>query len=73
MRFKTPVGSSLAYTDGKVKQGSFWRVPENLHAPIRQDAVLLRKGQDNEAARALMDYLRSERAQALIRSFGYGL
>ena len=67
------VAWSQVNLDGKVSQGSVWRVPENLHAPIRQDAVLLRKGQDNEAARALMDYLRSERAQALIRSFGYGL
>ena len=66
------VAWSQVNLDGKVSQGSVWRVPENLHAPIRQDAVLLRKGQDNEAARALMDYLRSERAQTVIRSFGYG-
>ena len=66
------VAWSQVNLDGKVSQGSVWRVPENLHAPIRQDAVLLRKGQDNQAARELMDYLRSERAQTVIRSFGYG-
>ena len=33
--------------------GSRWLVPQNLYAPIRQDAVLLKKGADNEAADGL--------------------
>jgi len=52
--------------------GSAWLVPEALHAPIRQDAVLLRHGADNAAASALLAYLRGPRAMALMRQFGYG-
>jgi molybdate transport system substrate-binding protein len=46
-------------------------VPAVAHAPIRQDAILLTKGQDSAAALSLMRYLRGERAKSLIRSYGY--
>jgi molybdate transport system substrate-binding protein len=41
--------------------------------PIQQDAILLTKGSENPAAVALMRFLRSDRAQVLIRSYGYAL
>jgi molybdate transport system substrate-binding protein len=58
---------------GKLKEGSVWRVPAQLHRPIRQDAILLRKGRDNAAAVALLNYLKGDKARAVIQSFGYGL
>ena len=48
-----------------------WRVPVELHEPIRQDAVLLRAGASNQAALALLEYLRSDAARAIIRAYGY--
>lgn len=67
------VALSQVWLDGQLAPGSAWIVPASLHAPIQQDAVLLRTGRDNPAALALMAFLRSERAQALIRAHGYGL
>ncbi len=67
------VALSQVFADGKLSQGSAWMIPDKLYAPIRQDAVLLTPGKDNTAAAALMAYLRSGRAQDIIRSFGYGL
>lgn len=52
--------------------GSRWPVPENLYTPIRQDAVLLNRGKDNPAAPALIDYLKSDAARAVIQRYGYG-
>ncbi len=52
--------------------GSRWPVPENLYDPIRQDAVLLAKGKENPAAQALLDYLKSDAARAVILKYGYG-
>jgi molybdate transport system substrate-binding protein len=52
-------------------QGSYWVVPATLHAPIQQDAVVLRKGEDSAAAKALLAYLASPKAREVIRSFGY--
>lgn len=65
------VALSQVYADGKLKEGSAWSVPASMHAPIRQDAILLDKGKDNAAASALIQYLQSSKARAVIRSFGY--
>ncbi len=67
------VALSQVYVDGKITEGSAWLVPANLYAPIRQDAIMLSNGQDNAAAMALVNYLKGEQAQAVIRSFGYDL
>jgi len=67
------VALSQVLVDGKLVQGSAWRVPAGLHAPLRQDAVVLNPGKDNAAASALMAYLRNDKARAIIRSSGYDL
>ncbi|RAU40264.1 molybdate ABC transporter substrate-binding protein [Pseudomonas sp. RIT412] len=67
------VALSQVYKDGKLSSGSAWIVPADLHEPIRQDAVILNKGKDNPAAKALMDYLKGPKAAAVIKSFGYQL
>ena len=56
-----------------VTAGSRWVVPQTLHAPIRQDAVLLKKGLGNEAATAFMAFLKSPEAAAIIRKYGYAI
>lgn len=65
------VASSQVMKDGKVQHGSSWIVPSQMHEPIRQDAVLLTIGKGNPAARALLEYLKGEKAKKVIRSFGY--
>jgi len=55
----------------RVVTGSWWLVPPRLYSPIRQDAVLLKKGAANPAARAFLQYLRSDTALAVIRAYGY--
>jgi len=67
------VALSQVYADGRITDGSAWVVPAQMHDLIRQQGVLLTKGRDNPAARALLDFLRSEPARALIRSHGYDL
>jgi molybdate transport system substrate-binding protein len=67
------VALSQVFANGKLTQGSAWMVPASLHAPIRQDALVLSSGKDNAAASALMAYLRNDKARAIIGSFGYDL
>lgn len=66
------VALSQVLKDGKIA-GSAWVVPDNLHQPILQDAVILARGKDKPAATALLAYLKSDKARAVIRSFGYDL
>ncbi len=67
------IALSQVFRDGRLGSGSAWIVPANLHEPIRQDAVLLTKGQSNPAAAALLKYLKGDKARSIIKSFGYEL
>ena len=52
--------------------GATLPLPEDCHGPIRQDAVLLRHGEANAAAKAFLDLLRSAAARPTLAGFGYG-
>ncbi|WP_137886177.1 molybdate ABC transporter substrate-binding protein [Pseudomonas sp. 2FE] len=67
------VALSQVYKDGKITSGSAWIVPAQLHDPIKQDALILNKGKDNPAAKALVEYLKGPKAAAVIKSYGYQL
>jgi len=66
-------GRTDGHIGGRLREGSAWIVPASLHEPIRQDAVLLSRGQGNPAATALLAYLRGDKARAVIRAHGYSL
>jgi molybdate transport system substrate-binding protein len=65
------VALSQLQTGGAMRPGSVWMVPPAWHRPLRQEAVLLGRGRSNPAARALLQYLKGERALATMRAFGY--
>ena len=67
------VALSQIFKDGKVSHGSAWIIPETMHDPIKQDAVILKKGENNPAAKALTEYLKGPKAEAIIKSYGYQL
>jgi len=50
---------------------STWIVPDVHYSPIRQDAVLLKRGADNESAREFIAFLKSPEALAVIEKYGY--
>jgi molybdate transport system substrate-binding protein len=53
--------------------GSRWLVPQSYYGEIRQDAVLLKTGNDNEAAKSFMRFLRGPDARAVIEKYGYAI
>lgn len=65
------VALSQVISKGKTVQGSVWLIPSDYYQPIKQDAVLLTKGKNNIAARSLFNYLKSDKAIAIIKSYGY--
>lgn len=67
------VALSQVMKDGRISSGSAWIVPGKLHTPIRQDAVILAAGKGNAAAEALMKYLKSDKARAIIQAYGYDI
>ena len=53
------------------EHGSRWIVPPELHSPIAQDAVLLQRGSDSEAAAAFLAFLRGPEAAPVLARYGY--
>lgn len=63
--------SHMVYEDGKLSEGSGWIVPQRMHRPLLQDAVMLVRAKNNPAARALLAFLKTDQAKNVMRSFGY--
>lgn len=53
------------------RDGSRWLVPASNHTPIDQQAVLLKAGANNPAAKAFLTFLKSREAKSIIRRYGY--
>jgi molybdate transport system substrate-binding protein len=53
---------------GEMSEGSAWIVPEENHAPILQDGILLNERDD---ARAFVDFLQSAPIRDIISISGY--
>ena len=67
------IALSQVLENGKIASGSGWIIPAEHYAPIKQAAVLLSLGAENPAAKALIDYLKSPAALAIIEKYGYDL
>jgi len=52
-------------------RGSYWVVPSNLHQPIEQGAVQLKRASSSAAAKSFLDFLRTPAAVTVIREVGY--
>lgn len=51
---------------------SVWPVPQTLHVPLVQDAVLLTRSVENPVATDFIDFLKTPEAGEVIRAYGYG-
>ena len=52
--------------------GSRWVVPASMYKTIAQDAVLLKTGANNDAAKAFLAFLKGPEARKVIEKYGYG-
>ena len=65
------VALAQVWANGALTRGSGWLVPATLHDPLRQQAALLTRAANNPGARTLLQFLKTDQAKAVIRSFGY--
>lgn len=59
---------SQLQSSAKGVHGSYWKVPDDLHSPIDQQAVLL---SDAPAASAFLSFVKSRQSRQLIQEAGY--
>ncbi|MDJ0684674.1 MAG: molybdate ABC transporter substrate-binding protein [Alphaproteobacteria bacterium] len=62
-----------AIGEAPIDPNRYWIAPEDHHAPIAQDAVLLAGAVDKQAALAFLDFLKSDEAKRVLRRFGYSV
>ena len=55
----------------KYELGYFKEIPQNLYAQIKQDAVILENARKNHKVKLFFNFLKSNDAKNIIRSFGY--
>jgi len=53
--------------------GFSWIVPQEWHDPIQQQGILLKRAKTNKAARQFLNFIKSNRIQKQIESYGYSL
>lgn len=58
----------LAYSQIKNLQGDYWLIPSTAYSPIRQQAIIIR---DGDESRNFMRYVRSDKALKIIEEYGY--
>ena len=66
------VALSQVYKNGKITSGSGWVVPADLYGKIAQDAVLLKQGKNQDAAKAFLKFLQGPEAAKVKLDYGYG-
>lgn len=65
------VALSQVWQHHQLREGSAWLVPQKFYTPLRQDAVLLKHGEHNAAAQALMVLLKGAAARQIMTDYGY--
>ena len=55
----------------KMKEGSYWLVPDIMHQAIKQDVVLLLGAAQNQGAKEFLDFMHTDKARNIIAKYGY--
>ena len=53
------------------KRGKIWEIPQNLYSPIKQDAILLKNGENKNNANLFLKFLSSKSTKEYLKKFGY--
>lgn len=55
------------------QKGYVWSLPNQDYQPINQGAVLTKRGNKNPAAKAFMQFMKTDKAKQIMRRFGYAI
>lgn len=51
--------------------GKQWEIPEEMHSPIEQAAVLLKTAKDKDAAKAFLEFVKSDAGKSTLAKYGF--
>lgn len=64
------VALSLAISPA-MKDGQTFEIPQDLHPPIEQAAIVMKDAKNKEQARALLEYIKSASGKAILQKYGF--
>jgi molybdate transport system substrate-binding protein len=67
------VSLSIVLAPTLKERGRWLEVPADLHAPLAHGAVLTRRGANQPAAKAFLEFLHTPAARTILESFGYSV
>ncbi|MDG4812577.1 molybdate ABC transporter substrate-binding protein [Hydrogenovibrio sp. 3SP14C1] len=53
------------------QKGAYWVVPASDYAPINQGALVLKRGENNVAVQAFMNFMKTQKAITIMNRYGY--
>lgn len=65
------IALSLALNDKLKSKGGHYLIPDNFHKPLEQAYVVTKHGENNKAAHAFAEFMRSEEARKVMRHYGF--
>jgi molybdate transport system substrate-binding protein len=65
------IALSLAISPAMKDSGKMWQIPAELHLPIEQAVIVLKSAKNKDAARALLEFVKSKEGQATLDKFGF--
>jgi len=65
--------AELGFVAASSAKGKGWRVPSHMHAPLNQQAILLKKAYENETAISFLSFLKSKEATSILINYGYSI
>jgi molybdate transport system substrate-binding protein len=63
---------SLAVSDA-MKDGKRWDIPEDLHPPVEQAAIVMKNAKNKEAAGVFLEFVKSDAGRATLAKYGFAL
>ena len=64
------VAMSLAVSPG-MAEGKRWEIPADMHPPIEQAVILMKAAAKKEAARAFLEFVKSDTGRATLSKYGF--
>jgi molybdate transport system substrate-binding protein len=65
------VALSLALSPAMKTTGKYFLIPENIHLPLEQAMVILKKAEANADAKTFQDFVLGARGQSILTYFGF--
>ncbi len=65
------IALSLAVNDKLKSKGGYYLIPEDFHQPLEQAYAVTKHGENNKAAHAFAEFMRSEEARRVMRHYGF--